>query len=195
MKKDQREVLTIEKIKSDLSYDCRAENISCVFTGLSVLFFIGAAVTFLEFILSEMSDWNIIPVGFATMPSLCALWCTVVFIATVRRVVIEKRIIKKGEFRIVTDTVAAVSEDEFYRRPFLAFTKPGYRTRAPRRRSVELENVFYFSRYGRVPVSKGLCDYSMRGDMFYLVVYNGEDNHVAMVYSSRIYRVEEDLSK
>ena len=73
----------------------------------------------------------------------------------------------------------------------MAFARPGYRDRPRRRYSVELEHVLYFSQYGRVPVSKGICSYSMRGDLFYLVVYNCEDNHVVLVYSSKIYRFEE----
>ena len=94
MKKDQREVITIAKVKSDLAHDCGAETIACVFMGLSVLLWSVAAVLFLKFVFAEMVGWDIIPVAFAAVFSLVALLCIAVFILAVRRIVIEKRIIK-----------------------------------------------------------------------------------------------------
>ena len=88
-----------------------------------------------------------------------------------------------GRYRIEEDTLVDIrTEETLRRRGFDRFF---------RNSRYKYESSLHFGRYGRVVATKRVCEHSMVGDSFYLVVLNDQKNSVAHMYNKKYYRLEE----
>ena len=190
---DEREVITAERVKADLVSDAKGELLDAAL-GLLIPCFMCALMLF---VLGNVGRDLLVDI--ICLPLTAAVFfilaCCIVRIITLVR---ELRLVKNGGFKIVTDTVKSVSEDEFMEREGLirAVTTVGYRDNGRlfsyRRGRVRIEDAFYFSSYGRVRAYRNVSQYTMAGDKFYLAVYPKYSDKVMLMYSSRIYRFDKE---
>ena len=94
-------------------------------------------------------------------------------------------IAKKGIFEIVEDKLERSAEHELWESDYFIEI---LRRRFSRHKPM-YENVFYFSKHGRVP---GYSEFSMSGDTFYLVIIPSKDNKVIRTYPAKLYKYEKD---
>ena len=178
---DEREVITKETVKQELLGELKHDMILCIFDtvfwGLMLLGIFLIAIESprngVEYIINAVC---ILFAVFAVAFIFIAWYCTISNLC----------IIKKDKFKIVVDTLTNVSEDEYCQSDFLETMH----RRMFLRWHVHIEDAFYFSQYGRVSVSKKVSAYSMRGDVFYLVIIPRKNDKVVKMYNSRIYRYE-----
>ena len=93
-------------------------------------------------------------------------------------------IAKKGIFEIVEDKLERSAEHELWESDYFI---ERLRNRLLGRFRQRYEDVFYFSKHGRVP---GYSDFSMSGDAFYLVIVPSKNNKVILTYPAKLYRYE-----
>ena len=88
-----------------------------------------------------------------------------------------------GRYRIEEDTLVDIRTEETLRRRGL--------DRFFRNSRYKYESSLHFGRYGRVVTTKRVCEHSMVGDSFYLVVLNDRKNSVARMYNKKYFQLEE----
>ncbi|MBE6547645.1 MAG: hypothetical protein E7667_02040 [Ruminococcaceae bacterium] len=94
--------------------------------------------------------------------------------------------VNNKEYSICEDTVATVAEKEKVREKVLigSFGRKDY-VRC-------LEDALYFQKHGRIAVNHGVCDYTIKGDVFYVVVLdNAKDRVIVNAYSKKIYELKD----
>ncbi len=191
---DEREVITAERVKADLISDVKGELLDATLGLLYPAFMCVLMLLILGNVGREfLTDIICYPL---TVAVFFILACYIVRLITVIR---ELRLVKNGGFKVVSDTVKSISEDEFMERVglFRAVTTVGYRDSGRlfsyRRGRVRIEDAFYFSSYGRVRAYRNVSQYSMVGDKFYLALYPSCNDKVMLMYSSRIYKFEKEI--
>lgn len=181
---DEREVITKETVKKALLRDSKSEVLSCI---MDTVFFGWMPMLILVFgICIIKSPRNGIEYMLNAFFYIAALILLAYILAVWYRAITTMHVVRKGEFEIAEDTLNTISEDEFFESDY--FEK--LRRRMYLGRSHPIEDAFYFSQYGRVHASKKVSAYSMRGDVFYLVIIPRKNDKVVKMYNSRIYRYE-----
>ena len=187
MQKNDREVLTKDRIKADLLQDLKAEKVGLIGWSVSAVFVLGLLFAF-AYMVAGNAVCNGITVAIWILPLAVSLLVIITWIFLIRRVLFADRILKNEAFSIVEDQLVRISEDEIPTIPRFGFAQPGTRFAGYRNR---LADALYFSTYGKVFVHKQVSRHAMCGDMFYLVVYNGAEKGIIKLYSSKIYRFAE----
>lgn len=181
---DERRVLNKETVKADMLGELKFPIIVNVVGTLLFCGFLALALVMIR----VYSD-TYIPKFAVALASLVFLALALFFLEVALEwyVVIEiVYIAKKGTFEIVEDKLERMSEHEFWESDYFI---DRLRNRLLGRFRQRFENVFYFSKYGRVP---GYSKFSMSGDTFYLVIIPSKDNKVIRTYPAKIYRYEKD---
>lgn len=187
MKKDERELLTKEKIKEDLHSEYKRELVAAaVCSPIALLCILGSVE--LLYVAKDGMDMCV-SVFLFVVAIVLMLCCSLFLVSFFYSLISTRACIKRENFRIDTEELARISYDEFVR-PSLSvdyfmndLVHHGGRT--------HIETAFYFEKHGRIAVTKTLSDYSRHGDKFYLVVKEGKKEKILKLYSSRIYRMEE----
>ena len=188
MPKDEREVLTKDRIKADLLQDLKAEKVGCIGWSILAMFVLGLLFAF-ACMVADNSVWNGITVAIWILSLAVSLLVIITWIFIIRRVLFADRILKNEDFYIVEDQLVRISEDEIPTVSRFGFAQPGTRFAGYGSR---LADALYFSTYGKVFVRKQVSRYSVCGDRFYLVVYNDAKKEIIKLYSSKIYRFAEE---
>ena len=183
--KDERELLTKEKIKEDMRLEYRRELIAtAVCSPIALLCLLGTVVL----LYTAKTSMDICVSVFLFVVAIVFLLCCSLFLMSSFYSLISARAcIKQEKFRVDTDELARISEDEIVR-PSLSVDY--FMNSLFHRGGTHIETAFYFEKHGRIAVTKTLSDYSRHGDNFYLVVREGKKEKVLKLYSSRIYRFE-----
>lgn len=161
---DERERLTLNKIKQDLSHD--AYHSRQMYILICFMFLVFTSLPILIF----ASLWHRNTFEYVIAVSLGMFIPVVIAVIGICDVTSKLRFVKKENFHVEEDELRQICEDEF--------------TMLKRSRS---EDAFYFNRNGRVVVSKKACGLSMVGDKFYLVI-NDRNNKIVAMYNSKFYK-------
>ncbi len=205
MSKDQRIVVTRESVQKELLNAYRREKrflpLSLIVLVLISAFFIWLTVLAAQDEASYLVVMAVIDLFYFTY--LAANACHIVF---------TFRLMKRGDFRIVTDKLVGMAESERNpeRNPFLS------------RYADKYEDAFYFAENGRVPLrsdmfsyptpeemqgrsmlERGMMvreyvakpyemfEYSSCGDEFILVILNNRREDVVRAYNMKMYRLDD----
>ena len=102
-----------------------------------------------------------------SIPFLAALW-------SLYRYYRDMKILGRGEYRVITDTVSRVVTDDRYVR---------------RGRHSYMEHAMYLYRCGRVVISLEETYTNSEGDEFYVVVANSRSNKALLAYNKNYYEL------
>ena len=187
MPKDQREILTKESIKKEFFKKDKTENIIlAIFIPVVVILFV-MLILLINTRASYMWLFGLFAILFdlvLVVGVICGIYVTVK----------QSQIIKNGDFSIIEDELIDIKEDVIDVPEFL-FNTSSYNS--------ALKDVFYFAKFGKVKIKREMCgrdpfaykrmrNYSSRGDIFYILVYNNKKNKVRRIYNSKLYRWEGD---
>ena len=106
----------------------------------------------------------------------------------------KSQIIKNGDFSIIEDELVDIKEDVIDVPKFLFYSS---------RHDPAINDIFYFAKFGKIKIKREMCgrdpfaykrmrNYSSRGDIFYILVYNNKKNKARRIYNSKLYRWEGD---
>ncbi len=179
---DERRVITKESVKTEMLGELTFPIITNVVGTLFACGFLALSLL----IIRGYSDIYIpkFAVALASLPVLAAIllffdvaldWYAVIEIVYIA---------KKGIFEIVEDKLDRMAEHELWESDYFI---ERLRNRLRGRFRQRYENVFYFSKHGRVP---GYSEFSMNGDTFYLVIIPSKSNKVVRTYPAKLYRYE-----
>lgn len=178
MSKDQRTVITKQTVHQEL---LRRQK------GVLIGFFIGLALVLLMAIpltIFAFGQSHPFPKVMAVLIDLnCVFFGLLCYIPDVRvwRLVSEKR------YDIVEDTLRGIAVEERVRRPMVRRMRYGNR--------YKYESALYFDGYGRVATTKRVCDHSIVGDTFYLVVCGDKKRPILLFYNTKTHRYEADAGQ
>ena len=89
-------------------------------------------------------------------------------------------------YNVVEDTLRGIAIEERVLRPVEDRLMPRYNSR------YRYESALYFDGYGRVATTKRVCDHSIVGDTFYLVVCENKKRPILLFYNAKTHRYEAD---
>ena len=187
---DERKVLSKETVKAEMLSTLTFDIIMSI---LETLLCGGMAALWL-FLMHKCFD-NFMPLFAHAIGALfgIAAFAMIFFIALGWYEVAENAYIaKRCAFEIVEDRVERIVEDERWEQPL------GFVERWRYRLSIKIhygdhlryKNAFYFAKCGRVYAQKCYSDFTMCGDMFYIVIINGKNQRVWWSYPAKLYRYE-----
>ena len=165
MEKETKNILTRDYCQKELTRWVKGEIVPDI-----VLFGIMLSIFVPLFVLCVYIAKYILVLGI-----ILALICTVAPIIFVYRIIcdiIKMRLVKRGAFSIVRDTVCCISKGE---------TPKKY---SEDRRTV---NAVYFTEHGRCTSLQTAFDLISVGDEFYLVILHAKKDQIAFAYHSMMY--------
>ncbi len=97
--------------------------------------------------------------------------------------------VKNKEYSILEDAVYRVADDEYvgFETKWQRFFSPGW-SRADR----EYVDVIYFETLGRLVSTQNVLNYTLSGDVFYVVVFNTKCEPPIIAYSKKIYEFKDN---
>jgi hypothetical protein len=165
MIKETKNTLTYEGCRNELSRWAKGNLLpDTVLLGVMLLIFVPL------FALCIYISKNVLVLGI-----VFALVCTVAPIVFAFRIVVDIitiRLIKRGDFSVVEDTVCRLSKGEI-----------------PQKYSegIASVDVIYFTKYGRYVATGMNFDLASVGDVFYLVILHAKKEKLVFAYNSMMY--------
>ncbi len=181
MAKDERTLITDQTIHQELMQRCKRDMIA-FFVGLALVPLIAIPLTVLAFGQSRpIAKAIVVLIDFFLVAD--GLYCGV---STFR----DRRIVAGRRYEVVEDTLVGIGVEERVKKPLTErwFT---YRNRSRYR----YESALYFDGYGRVATTKRVCDHSIVGDTFYLVVCGDKKRPILLFYNTKTHRYEADAGQ
>ena len=181
--KDEREILTRQTILNKLVYEAKRSIVgSLLMCGLGLVLF--GIMSFILLTPSYLTMVTKLIVGI--LPSFFYfIACAFFFI----RALLSMNKAKRGEFTVVEDVLTEIKDNELSILRFLLYGRR-YRLKA------YLYHVFKF-RSGKMFIANAeeykntrlgaAAEFSMPGDIFYLVFYNDNPNKIVLLFSSKTY--------
>lgn len=172
MKKDERILITNQTIHRELLQKCKGEFVGFIIS-LAIVLLMEIPLTVLAF-----GQSHPIPKVIVILIDLYLVANGLYFGIPAFR---ARRIVTGRHYEVVEDTLVDIGVEERVRRPWIAYRKRSrYRT----------ESALYFDGYGRVVTTKRVCDHSIVGDTFYLVVCEDKKKPVLLFYNTKTNRYE-----
>ena len=189
--KDERELLTRQRISERLAWEAKhsvlGNAIAC-----------GALTLFLV-----IHCCLLIPKTYAALAWLAVLPGVIGFIPPSVRSLSQLGKVRRGEFAIVEDSLIDVRTDQLNKKRAFFFGDFSIWNKLLLGRGYSYdcyEHVFQF-KSGRRFVANAqtyrgtrletVADFSMAGDIFFLVIYQDDPQKIVLLYSSKIYRYQE----
>lgn len=172
MKKDERTLITDQTIHRELLQKCKGEFIAFVIS-LAIVLLMAIPLTVFAFgqshpipkVLVILIDLYLVANGLYLGVPAFRSW----------------RIVAGRRYEVVEDTLVGIGVEERVRKPWSSYRKHSrYRT----------ESALYFDGYGRVVTTKRVCDHSIVGDTFYLVVCEDKKKPILLFYNTKTNRYE-----
>jgi hypothetical protein len=195
MKKDEREVLTRKRIAEQLVWKVKSSILSSAIV-------CGAGALLLTLLCRAfMMGWE--PKAPGVLAWLAVVPFLIGFVFSLVRSLLRLGMIRRGEFMVEEDVLLDVETDRLNR--WSAFFSGDYsiwnRLLSGRVYSQDCyEHIFYFESGRRFVANaaayrgtrlEAVADFSMAGDVFFLVVYQDASQKIVLLYSSKIYRYQE----
>ena len=171
MTKETKNIITRDICKSDLKHMAKADLLQ------DVVLFVIMLLIFVPFILMAVHVAKYILI----LGVVVALACTIAPVVFACRIILDitaLRLVERGGFSIVKDTVSRLSKGEIPKKY------------SEGRHTVD---VIYFTKYGRCTSSslKTPFDLSSVGDEFYLVVLHNKKQEIALAFHSMMYECKD----
>lgn len=111
------------------------------------------------------------------------------FVVRVIRVQKKCTRVQNKEYSILEDTVYRIADDEYvgFENKWQRFFSPTW-SKADR----EYVDVIYFETLGRLVSTQNVLDYTLPGDVFYVVVFNTKCEPPIIAYSKKIYEFKDN---
>lgn len=185
--KDEREILTRQSIQKKLIYEAQRSWVASL-----LMCFLGAIVYGFMFLLShEIFAAKLIVCIFAALNFIV---CAFFFVRAISRMIRAKH----GNFTIVEDVLTEIKDNEFSMIQFLLYG--GWHSFLGNNKS-HLKHVFKFQS-GKIFIANveeykhtrlhSAAEFSLAGDVFYLVFYNNSPNKIILLFTSKTHVLKED---
>ena len=175
MEQDARTRLTKESIHGELAHASRRQML--IYTAVFALSLLVVMLVGRLLLLHMTSGWR-----WGMLSLLIFIWLGEGVYYTAPEVV-KWYMVERRRYRIEEDTLVDIRVEETLRVRGL--------DRFFRNSRYKYESSLHFGRYGRVVTTKRVCEHSMVGDSFYLVVLNDRKNSVARMYNKKYFQLED----